>query len=153
MEYLTWPLASTISKAIQLTSVGVLAVAQRNRLDPAIAEGLVRLALADFLVVAAELGAVDEIVERLVRGRLAGEDEIVAGVRQHLDDGLAGEQIVAEKDGTQRAQPRGVLGVPALDGVAFAVLFFGAVLRRDELGNQRHDLGMAGRDAVADSRV
>src|SRR5580692_586987 len=36
--------------------------------------------------------------------------------------------------------------MPALGGVAFAVLFFGAVLRRNELGKQRNDLGMAGRD-------
>jgi hypothetical protein len=36
--------------------------------------------------------------------------------------------------------------VPALGGIAFAVLFFGTVLRRDELGKQRDDLGMAGRD-------
>jgi hypothetical protein len=43
--------------------------------------------------------------------------------------------------------------VPALGGIAFAVLFFGAVLRRDELGKQRDDLGMAGRDRLAASKV
>jgi hypothetical protein len=89
------------------------------------------------------LGAVDEIVERLVRRFLAGEDEIIAGVRQHCDDRLAGEQIVAEIDGAQRGKPFAVLGVPALDGVTFAVLLFRAVLRRDEFGKQRHHLGMA----------
>ena len=93
-----------------------------------------------------ELGSVDEIVERLVRAFLAGEDEIVARGRQHCDDGLAGEQIVAEIDGTQRAKPFAVPIVPALDGVAFAVLLFRTVLRRDEVGKQRDDFGMAGGD-------
>jgi hypothetical protein len=45
-----------------------------------------------------------------VRAFLAGEDEIVARGRQHCDDGLAGEEIVAEIDGTQRAKP--FAGVP-----------------------------------------
>ena len=35
---------------------------------------------------------------------------------------------------------------PALDGVSLAILFFGAVLRCDELRHQRYDFGMAGRD-------
>jgi hypothetical protein len=56
-----------------------------------------------------------------------------------MEDALAGEQIVAEIDGTQPSQPVGVLGMPALGGDAFAVLFFGAVLRRNELGKQRND--------------
>ena len=94
---------------------------------------------------AAELGSVDEVVERLVRSRLAGEDEIVAGVRHHLGDGVAGEQIVAQKHGAQRREPCAMLVEPALDGVAFAVLLLGAVLGRDEFRHQRHDLGMAGR--------
>ena len=36
-------------------------------------------------------------------------------------------------------------GEPAFDGVALAILLFGAVLGRDELGHQGDDLGMAGR--------
>ena len=35
---------------------------------------------------------------------------------------------------------------PALDGVSLAILFFGAVLRCDELRHQRDDFGMARRD-------
>ena len=38
-----------------------------------------------------------------------------------------------------------MLAEPAFDGVALAILFFGAVLRRDELRHQRHDFGVAGR--------
>src|SRR5579863_10317754 len=104
MEYLILPLASTISKPIQLTNIASLTVAQRDRLDPAITERLFRIAAADFLLVAAELGPADEVVQRLVGSRLAGEDEIVAGIRDHLGDGVAGEQIVAEEHGAQRRQ-------------------------------------------------
>src|ERR1700730_3187154 len=83
---------------------GVLAVAQRNSGDPAIAARLHRLALADGFDVALGFGAVDEVVERLVRGFLAGEDEIIAGVRQHGDDGLAGGELVPDIDAAPRAQ-------------------------------------------------
>jgi hypothetical protein len=38
-----------------------------------------------------------------------------------------------------------MLVVPALDRVALAVLFFGAVLGRDKLRAQRDDIGMPGR--------
>src|SRR5208337_2531543 len=93
IEYSTLPLASKISKPIQLTNIAFLPT-QRNRLDPAIAERLFRIAAADFLLVSAEFGSVDEVVERLVRSRLAGEDEIGAGVLHHLGDRVAGEQIV-----------------------------------------------------------
>ncbi len=55
------------------------------------------------------------------------------------------EQIVAEKDWAQRGEPRAVRGQPAFDGVALAILLFGAVLGRDQLGHQGDDLGMAGR--------
>ena len=95
----------------------VLAVADRNGLDPAVTECRCRVAPADLLLVAESLGAVDEVIERLVRGRLAGEDEIVAGVRDHLADGMTGEQIVAEIDRTQRRDPCVVTVEPAFDGV------------------------------------
>ena len=38
-----------------------------------------------------------------------------------------------------------MLFVPTFDGVALAVLFLGAILRRHELGKQRDDLGVPGR--------
>ena len=74
---------------------------------------------------ASEFGAVDEIVERLVRSLLAGEEEIVAVVRELFHHALAGEKIVAQIHGTQGLQARAVLLVPAFDGVALAVLFLG----------------------------
>jgi hypothetical protein len=58
---------------------------------------------------------------------------------------MTGEQIVAEIDRAQRREPCVVTVEPAFDGVAFAVLFFGAVLGADELGHQGNDLGKAGR--------
>ena len=44
---------------------------------------------------------------------------------------MTGEQIVAEIDRAQRRDPSVVTVEPAFDGVAFAVLFFGAVLGLD----------------------
>ena len=95
----------------------ILPVMDRNVLDPAVTECLSGVAPADLLLVAERLGAVDEVVERFVRGRLAGEDEIVAGVRHHLADGMTGEQIVAEIDRAQRRDPSVVTVEPAFDGV------------------------------------
>src|SRR5271155_3265444 len=55
--------------------------------------------------------------------------------------------------GAHRRQPRAVLGEPAPDSVAFAVLLFGAVLGGDEFRRQRHDLGVAGRPKPAPPRA
>ena len=57
---------------------GVLAVAQRHGLEPAIVEGVGGLALADFFVVTKGLGALDEVVQRRVRTFLGCEDEVAA---------------------------------------------------------------------------
>ena len=103
---------------------GVTAIAQGNTHDPSIATGLDRLAPAVGFGVTLGLGAGDEIVERPARGFPAGEDEIIARLGQQGDNRLAGEQTVAAIDRMQRAQPVGVLGMPALGGVALAVLFF-----------------------------
>ncbi len=54
----------------------------------------------------AEFGSVDEVVERPVRSRLAGEDEIGAGVLHHLGDGMAGE--ADRRQETRGATARGV---------------------------------------------
>src|SRR6516162_11246070 len=53
-----------------------------------------------------------------------------------------GEDVVAEINGPQWAKSCAMLLVPAFDGVAFAILLLGAVLRRDELGKQRNHPGM-----------
>ena len=95
---------------------------------------------------ALEFGAVDEVVERLVRGLLAGEDEVVAGLDEPLDHALAGEEIVGQIHRAQRLQARAVLLEPAFDGVALAILLLGAVLFGDELRRERNDLRMSRRD-------
>ena len=125
---------------------GVLAVAQRNLLDEPVAMRLARLAFADLDLMTREFGSIDEVVERLVRGLLAGEDEIVAVVREPLDHALAGEQIVAQIHRSQGLQARAVLHEPAFDRVALAVLLLGAVLFDDELRRERDHLGMSRRD-------
>lgn len=104
------------------------------------------LALAHFFLMAFEFRAIDEIVKELVRAFLAGKDEIVASIRDRLDDAVAGEKIVREIDRTQGLQARAVLLVPAFDGGTLAILLLGAVLPGDELGLERHHLGMARRD-------
>ncbi len=76
---------------------------------------LVRLALADLDFVTLEFGAVDEGVEPLVRGLLGGEDEVVAGFDEPLDDALAGEQIVGQVYRAQELQARGMLVEPAFE--------------------------------------
>jgi hypothetical protein len=72
----------------------------RNALDPAVAARLEGLALAGFVFAPCGHGAVDEIVERLVRAWLGPEQEVVANIRQHLGDRLTDEEIVAEIDWT-----------------------------------------------------
>jgi hypothetical protein len=57
-----------ISKPIQLISCPCRRVAERPR--SAVTERLFRIATADFRLVTAELGSVDEVVERLVRSPL-----------------------------------------------------------------------------------
>ena len=86
-----------------------------------------------------------EVVKRLVRAFLAGEDEIVAIILHHFGDGLAGEEVVAEINGPQWAKPFAMLMVPPLHSVAFAILLLGTILSRDEFGIQRDHPGMARR--------
>ena len=104
---------------------------------------LARLAFADLDLMTREFGPIDEVVERLVRGLLAGEDEIVAVGREPLDHALTGEEIVAQIHRSQGLQARAVLVEPAFDRVALAVLLLGAVLFDDELRCERDDLGMS----------
>src|SRR3954469_25084049 len=68
--------------------------------------------------------------------------------------GLAGQKIVAEIDRVQPPVADTVPRKPAPHGAALAVLLVVPVLRPDELGLERHDLGMArGHDGGAHHRV
>jgi len=59
-------------------------------------------------------------------------------------DGLAGEQIVAEKDRPERLHRRAVTDKPTFRRVALTVLFLRAMLRGDEFRRKRPDLLVAG---------
>ena len=65
---------------------------------------------------------------------------------------MTGEQIIAQKDRTQLREPRAVFGEPALDGIALAVLFLGAVLVATNSGIKGTTLEWPGATTVADSR-
>jgi hypothetical protein len=93
-----------------------------------------------------EVDAGEVFGDGLVRARLAGQDEAAAALLDGLDDRLAGMEVVAEVDRPEAGDAGAVAGQPALGGGALAILFFRPVLGHDELGRQRQDLGMAGRD-------
>ena len=78
--------------------------------------------------------------------RLGREQEVGAARQNGFAERLAGEQIVAEIDGAQILHARAMRRKPALGGIALAILFFGPVRLDDELGHQRHDHVVAGRD-------
>jgi hypothetical protein len=65
------------------------------------------------------------------------------GIMDGGDDRLAGKQIVTEKDRPKVSDRATLPGQPAFRGVAFAILLFRPVLRRDELGGQWEDLLVA----------
>ena len=91
-----------------------------------------------------QLGAVQVLSNRLMRRRLAGEDEVAAGIIDLGDDRLAGKQIVTEIDRPEVGEAGAVPGQPALRGIALAILLLRPVLRCDELRRQRQDLPVAG---------
>ena len=57
-----------------------------------------------------------------------------------------GKQVVAEVDWFEGGVLVAMRGQPAVRRAVFTVLLFRAVPGDDELGFQRHDLGMSGRD-------
>ena len=93
-----------------------------------------------------QIGAMDVLGDGLMRRWLAGEDEATAGRLDGRDDGLAGKQIVAEKDRPKVSDRGGVPCQPAFRRVAFAILLHRPILRRDEFGRQWQDMLVAWRD-------
>ena len=122
---------------------GVGGGAQRHAGEPAVDGGGALAAFADGLAMLFQLGAMQVFGDGLVRGRLAGEDEIAAGLLDGGGDRLAGEQVVAEKDRPQMRHRSAMPGQPALGGVALAVLLLRPVLGGDELRRQRQHLMVA----------
>lgn len=86
-----------------------------------------------------------EFLDRGMREGLADEQEMPARRLHRLTYGLTGEQVVTQIDRLERRVAGAVRGQPAACGDAFAILLVMAVLRGDELRDQRHDAVMAGR--------
>ena len=101
---------------------------------------------------AAELGPVDEVVQRLVGSRLAGEDEIVASIRDHLGDGVAGEQIVAEDTGRHGASRAPCLANQRLTALRSQSCFSAPSWVAMNSGTSGTTLEWPGVTTVADSR-
>ena len=112
---------------------GVVAVADGQVGHPAVTVDASAGALAGGDAAAGQADAVEVLVEGLVAGGLAGEQEVAADVEHGAADGLAGVQVVAEVDRPQCGAAPAVALQPALDGLAFAVLLGGAVLGLDEI--------------------
>jgi hypothetical protein len=67
-----------------------------------------------------------------MRVGLADKDEVAVCRQDRLAGGLAGIQIVAEKDRVEAFVFAAMCGQPALGRARLAVLLLGAVLRLDE---------------------
>ena len=102
----------------------VLAVAQRDSLDPAVAIGPAEVA-GPALGHAAffQRRALDIFIQRLVAVPLAHEEKVCTGCQYRFGQRLATEQSVAQIDRTQFLHTLVVRDQPAFGGVAFAVLF------------------------------
>ena len=129
-----------------MSSTGqALAGAQRHRAEPAIDGGGALAAPHDALAVLLEVDAGEVLGDGLVRGGLAGEDEVAAGVADGAGERLAGVEVVAEIDRAEAGEGGPMRGEPALGGGALAILLLRPVLRRDELRRPGQDLGVARR--------
>src|SRR3954454_12026425 len=104
------------------------------------------LAALDPLDVLGEVDAGQGLLEGLMRGRLAGEQEVPALREHRLAHRLAGIEVVAKIHRIEPGQAGAVPSKPAPYGAALAVLLVVPVLRPDELRGERHRvLMMAGR--------
>ena len=91
-----------------------------------------------------QTGAIQIFGDGLMRGWLAGQDEIAADVLDRGGDGLAGEEIVTWEYRPEGLHGGPVPGQPAFRGIPFAILLLRPILVCDEFRRQRQDLLMAG---------
>src|SRR5712691_3267365 len=111
---------------------GIIAAAERDVADPAVAEDGLFLAALDHLLVGRKVDPGGVFGDQRMRRWLADEDEMAAELAHGLAEGLAGEQVIAEIDRIEPGVARPVAGQPSLGGSVLAILLFRAVLRRDE---------------------
>lgn len=128
---------------------GIGSLSQRHAVGPLIVVIFPAVALAfdprfEGVQVAAFFQGVHPFGQIGVGVGFAGEEKMEV-MQQHLPaEGLMGVKIVAQQRVVAGGVTLGVGGQPAFGGGDFAVLFLVSVLRRDEFGPQRQDLGMAG---------
>src|SRR3982751_6692508 len=104
------------------------------------------LAALDPLDVLGEVDAGQILLEGLMRGRLAGEQEVPALREHRLAPRLAGIEVVAKIHRIEPGPAGAVPSKPAPHGAAPAVLLVVPVWRPDELRGERPRVLMAGRD-------
>jgi len=121
------------------------AVAQRHAPQPAIAMNEALLATLNRLLEHRQGGADQVFLDRLVRLRLADEQDVAGGRHNGLADRLSGEQVVAEVDRIERGIALTMGGQPPLCRPILAILLLRPVPRDDEFGIQRDNLVMPGR--------
>src|SRR5215831_17473244 len=127
---------------------GILAIAQRNIVDPAVSVCALSLAMPDGLFACRKFDACSGNVfpDQGMRGWLADEDEMPVDRGDRFAQGLTGEQVVTE---INRIEPCVLLTVgrqPSLGRCVLAVLLFGAILRGNEFRFERDHLVMSGSD-------
>src|SRR5208283_2137231 len=91
---------------------GVLGGAQRHCGEPAVDGCGALAAFAGGLAMLLQFGAMEIFGDGPMGSRLAGEDEVAAGVLDGGNDGLAGKQVVAKIDRPKMADRGAVPGQP-----------------------------------------
>src|SRR5499427_5309742 len=77
---------------------GILAAAQGDVVEPAVAENVMGLALLDPVLTGRKLNPRKIFCNQRMRGRLADENEMGTGSQHRLAQRLTGKQIIAEID-------------------------------------------------------
>ena len=115
-----FPVGRPPSLRMPVDAQGVVAVADGQVGHPAVAVDPPARAGPGGDAAGGRPDAVEVLVEGLVAGVLAGEQEVAAGVEHRAADGLAGVQVVAEVDRPQCGAAVSVAPQPALDRLPFA---------------------------------
>jgi hypothetical protein len=143
-------LALKVSMENRLTGMASSVARSGTAFKPTIDGGGALSPFTDRLAKLLDLGGVQVFADGLMRRRLAGEDEIAAGLVNGGDDRQA-KQTSPRKTG-RGGERDGVSGEPAPGGVTFAILLLCPVLRRDEFRWQRRHLLVAGCDQAGAER-
>jgi hypothetical protein len=129
---------------------GIVAVAQRQIVEPAIGIGQTLRAVPTGLDPGGHLAGALEIghplIEQRMGARLTDEDELAALRQDLLAERLMAVQVVTQHGGAPRFQLRTPALQPTRACIELAVLFGLSVLRHDELRGQGQDRLLSGGD-------